>query len=392
MKYKDYDNVEVLKINNKEIILIGTAHVSKKSAEQVKEIIEEVQPDSVCVELDKERYNSIINKEKWEELNIFDVIKQKKSLFLLVNLIIGSFQKKMAKQFGINAGQEMIQGIESAKEIDANLVLADRNIQTTFKRVWRGLGLIEKFKLGMQILTMLFYDEEITEEEMAELKSGDSLNLMLKELGEHFPGIKKHLIDERDQYLSEKIKNTSGKKVVAVLGAGHIPGIKEEIKKEQDMDALTDLPPKSNLVKYIAWSIPAIIIAIITYTLFTNREAGIEQIMTWLIWNGSLSALGVLLARGHILTIITAFIVAPISSLNPTIAAGWFAGLAETFLRKPQVKDFKNLSEGLSFKGLWKNKVTKVLLIVVFANIGSTLGTFIGGADVIRRFIELFTG
>ena len=386
------DNVEIMNINNKEIILIGTAHVSKESAEQVKEIIEETKPDSVCIELDKERYDSIENKDKWEELDIFKVIKQKKALFLLVNLIIGSFQKRIAKQFGINAGQEMIQGIESAKEIDANLVLADRNIQITFKRVWRGLGLIEKLKLGFQILTMLFYDEEITEEEMNELKSGDSLNMMLAELGKQFPGIKRHLIDERDQYLSHKIKNAEGNKIVAVLGAGHIPGIKEEIKKEQNLDSLTELPPKSNIVKYIAWSIPALIIAIITYTLFTNRTAGIEQIISWVLWNGSLSAIGVLLARGHILTILSSFIVAPISSLNPALAAGWFAGLVEAMLRKPQVKDFKNLSEEITLKGLWRNKVTRILLIVVFANIGSTIGTIIGGADVIRLFIESLAG
>ncbi|MEJ6949718.1 TraB/GumN family protein [Natronospora cellulosivora (SeqCode)] len=382
------DNVEVININNKEIILIGTAHVSKKSAEQVKEIIEEVKPDSVCVELDKERYESIADKDRWEKLDIFKVIKQKKALFLLVNLIISSFQKRIAKQFGINAGQEMIQGIESAEKVDAKLVLADRNIQITFKRVWRGLGFIEKLKLIMQILTMLFYNEEITEEEMQELKSGDSLNMMLSELGKQFPGIKKYLIDERDQYLSEKIKNAPGEKIIAVLGAGHIPGIKEEIKKEQDIEAITKLPPKSNTMKYIAWSIPIIIIAIIGYTMYINRSAGMDQILTWILWNGSLSAIGVLLAKGHVLTILTSFLVAPISSLNPAIAAGWFAGIVETMLRKPQVKDFKDLSEGITFKGLWSNKVTRILLIVVFANLGSSLGTFIGGAEVIRLFIE----
>ncbi len=388
----NYDNVETMNINGKEIILIGTAHVSKESAEQVKEIIEETKPDSVCVELDEERYDSIVNKDKWEELDIFKVIKQKKALFLLVNLIIGSFQKKIAKQFGINAGQEMIQGIESAKDVDAKLVLADRNIQITFKRVWRGLGFFEKLKLGFQILTMLFYDEEITEEEMNEMKSGDSLTIILAEMGKQFPGIKKHLIDERDQYLSHKIKNAPGDKIVAVLGAGHIPGIMEEIIKEQNIDALKKLPPKSNLGKYIAWSIPVIIIAIITYTFFTNATTGIEQTISWILWNGSLSALGVLLAGGHMLTILTAFIAAPISSLNPTIAAGWFAGLTETVVRKPKVKDFKNLSEGITLKGLWTNKVTKILLIVVFANLGSMLGTIIGGADVIRLFIESLSG
>ncbi|MFW6022798.1 MAG: TraB/GumN family protein [Halanaerobiaceae bacterium] len=387
---KEYDNVERIKINEKEIILIGTAHVSKKSAEQVKEIIENEKPDSVCVELDQGRYSSIKDEKKWQETDIFKIIKGKKVVLLLVNLIIGSFQKKIAKQFGIQAGQEMIQGIKSAEENDAKLILADRNIQVTFKRIWRGLGILEKFKLMFQILTMLFVDEEITEDEMEKLKSGDSLHMILSEMANSFPGLKKHLIDERDQYLSYKIKNAPGNKVVAVLGAGHIPGILEEIYKQQNIAALTKLPPKSKIGKIITWSIPVIIISIIIYTFFTNRQTGIDQALSWIIWNGSLSALGTLIARGHILSIITAFIAAPISSLNPAIAAGWFAGIVEGIMRKPQVKDFQDLTTDLSFKGFWSNKVTRVLLVVVFANLGSVLGTAIGGADVIRRFLELF--
>lgn len=384
----EYDNIERIKLDNKEIILIGTAHVSKKSAEQVKEIIENEEPDSVCVELDEERFSSIGNEDKWKEMDIFKVIKQKKSLLLLVNLIISSFQKRLAKKFGINAGQEMIQGIKSAKEIEANLVLADRNIQITFKRVWRGLGLWEKLKLIFQIIAMLFSDLEMSEEELDELKKGNALSIILAEISETFPGIKHYLVDERDKYLSHKIKNAPGNKIVAVLGAAHLPGVKKELDNDQDIEALNQLPSTSNLGRYIAWLVPLLIVGVIAYTFFTNRSASLEQLSTWIIWNGSLSALGVLLARGHILTILTAFIVAPISSLNPTIAAGWFAGIVESLVRKPQVKDFENLAEGISIKDLWRNKVTVVLMVVVLANMGSVLGTVIGGADVIKHFIN----
>ncbi len=386
------ENLVRTTIRDKEIILIPTAHVSKKSAEQVKEVIESEKPDSVCVELDEGRYKSINDNNRWAEMDIFQVIKEKKSLLLLVNLIISSFQKRMAKQFGINPGQEMIQGIESAKELDAKLVLADRNIQITFKRVWRGLGLIEKLKLMMQIVTMLFVDEDISEEEMDQLKSGDAINVLLAEMGKSFPGIKRHLLDERDQYLAHKIKNAPGEKVVAVLGAAHVPGVRKELEKEQDIQSITKLPPKSKLSKVIAWSIPAIIIALISYTFISNRSMGVDQTLSWVLWNGSLSALGVLIARGHILTILTSFVVAPISSLNPAIAAGWFAGIVEAFLRKPQVKDFESLSDGIGFKEIWSNKVTKVLLVVIFANLGSTLGTAIGGANVLKIFFEFLQG
>lgn len=382
-------NVERLNINNKEIILVGTAHVSQKSAEQVKKVIETEQPDSVCVELDEQRYNSIKEGSKWEEMDIFKVIKQKKALLLLVNLIISSFQKRIAEQFGISPGREMLQGIHSAEEIDANLVLADRDIQLTFKRIWRGLGFIEKLKLIVQIISMIFIDEEMSEEEMDELKSSDTLSYLLAEVGKEFPGIKRYLIDERDQYISDKVKNAPGEKIVAVIGAAHMPGVLEEIEKEQDMAELTKLLPKIKIGRYIAFAIPVIIIGIMAYSFYINSSVGIKQISSWILWNGSFSALGVLLGRGHILTILTAFIAAPISSLNPAVAAGWFAGLTESFLRKPKVKDFKGLSDIVTFKGLWTNKVTRILLIVVLANLGSVLGTTIGGADVIRYFMEL---
>ena len=387
----DEDNIQRLEYESKEIILIPTAHISKKSAEQVKDVIETEEPDSVCVELDEERYSSINNEDKWSEMNIFQVIKEKKSLLLLVNLIISSFQSRLAEKLGINAGQEMRQGIESAEETGAELVLADRNIQLTFKRVWRGLGLWEKLKLIFQIISMLFVDEEITEEEMDQLKSGDALNMMLEEMGESFPGIKKYLLDERDQYLANKIKNAPGDKIVAVLGAAHVPGVKKEVYKEQNLVELTELPPKPKWGKIFSWGVPAVILVIIISSFINNINTGIEVTKTWFIWNGSLSALGVLLGKGHILTILTAFIVAPLSSLNPALAAGWFAGLSEAYLKKPQVKDFQKLSEGISIKEIYSNKVTHILLIVILANLGSVIGTAIGGASVIRTFLEFFS-
>ncbi|ADQ15709.1 TraB/GumN family protein [Halanaerobium hydrogeniformans] len=378
------NNVERIMLDDKEIILIPTAHISKRSAEQVKEVIEEEKPDSVCVELDKQRFNSIDKEDKWSEMDIFQVIKEKKSLLLLVNLIISSFQSRMAEKLGIKAGQEMMQAIESAQETESELVLADRNIQITFKRVWRGLGLFEKMKLVFQIITMLFVDEEISEDDLEALKSNDSLNIILAEMGENFPGIKRYLLDERDQYLSHKIKNAPGKKVVAVLGAAHLPGVKKELYNQQNLNKLNEIPPEVKWTKIFSWGIPLFFILLIIYSFFSNVQTGIEVSKTWIIWNGSLSALGVIIARGHIITILTAFLVAPLSSLNPALAAGWFAGLMEAYLRKPQVKDFQSLSEGITLKTLWTNKVTKILLIVILANLGSVIGTTVAGANILR--------
>lgn len=386
---EENENITRINIDGKELILIGTAHVSKQSAEQVKEVIEAERPDSVCVELDEQRYQSIQDGAKWKDMDIFKVIKEKKATLLLMNLAISSFQKRMAEQFGIKPGQEMIQGIESAEEIDADLVLADRNIQITFARIWQGLGFWGKAKLLTQVVFSIFNTESISEEELEKLKSQDMLNAMLDEFTKSFPKLKTPLIDERDQYLSQKIKETPGDKVVAVLGAAHVPGIKEEINKEHDLDRLSQVPPKSKAPKIIAWTIPLLIIAVIAYTFMANPSAGLQQSISWVLWNGSFSAIGAALALGHPLSIIAAFVAAPITSLNPLIAAGWFAGIVQAFMRRPSVGDFETISEDVtSVKGFWSNKVTRILLIVVLANLGSMLGTVIGGADVVRLFLE----
>lgn len=383
------DNITRLEINGKEIILVGTAHVSKQSAEQVKDVIEEERPDAVCIELDEQRYQSITDGNKWQETDIFKVIKQKKASLLLMNLAISSFQKRMAKQFGINAGQEMIQGIESAKDVGAELVLADRNIQVTFSRIWGNIGLKGKATLLSQIIFSIFSNETITEEELEKMKQQDTINAMLQEITENFPRLKKPLIDERDQYLAQKIKEAPGEKIVAILGAAHVPGITKEIHKKQDLKALTKRPPKSKAPKVIGWMIPLVIIALIALTFFQNPDAGMQQIWSWLLWNGSLAGLGTIIALGHPLAVLTAIVAAPFTSLNPFLAAGWFAGLVQAWMKKPLVRDFETLADDVtSVKGFWNNKVTRVLLVIVLANLGSSLGTFVAGADVIRLFIQ----
>ncbi len=383
------DNITRLYLDDKELILIGTAHVSKQSAEQVKEVIESEKPDSVCIELDEQRYQTITEGNKWQDADIFKIIKEKKATLLLINLVIASFQKRIAKQFGINAGQEMIQGIESAKEIGANLVLADRNIQITFARIWHNVGFWGKIRLITEIILSIFTDENISEEELEKLKSQDMLNSVLSEFTVSFPKLKTTLVDERDQYLAQKIKEAPGEKVVAVLGAAHVPGIKEEIYKEHDLAALSELPEKSKIPVIIGWAIPVLIIALIAYTFITNPSAGAQQSISWVLWTGTFAALGTAIAFGHPLAILTAFVVAPITTLHPLIAAGWFAGLTQAYVRRPSVRDFENLSEDVfSIKGFWNNKVTRILLIVTTANIGGSIGTIIGGADVLRLFIE----
>lgn len=387
--FEENESISRIDLYGKEFILIGTAHVSKQSAELVKEVIESERPDSVCIELDEPRYQTIVEGNKWKETDIFKIIKEKKATLLLINLVISSFQKRLAKQFGINAGQEMIQGAESAKEIGANLVLADRNIQITFSRIWQGVGFWGKVKLLTGIFFSIFDDEDISEEDLEKMKSQDMLNSILNEFTVSFPKLKLPLIDERDQYLAQKIKDAPGSKVVAVLGAAHVPGIKEELKKEHDLAKLSEVPAQSKTLKIIGWSIPLLILAVMVYTFIANPAAGIQQTISWVLWTGSFAALGTALAFGHPLTILTSFVVAPITTLHPLIAAGWFAGIVQAYLRRPSVRDFENLSEDVfSLKGFWNNKVTRILIIVTLANLGGSIGTIVGGADVVRLFLE----
>lgn len=387
----EHENITRIHLDGKEYILVGTAHVSKKSAELVKKVIEGEKPDSVCVELDEDRYRSIMDEDRWKNMDIFKVIKEKKATLLLMNLAISSFQKRMAKQLGINAGAEMIQGIQSAKEIGAELVLADRNIQTTFSRIWHGVGFWGRAQLLTQVIFSIFSNESITEEELEKMKSKDMINSVLNEFTEVFPKLKVPLIDERDQYLAQKIKEAPGKKIVAVLGAAHVPGITREIKKDHDLRKLSEKPPKSKVPQMIGWFIPIVIIALIAFTFFLNPTAGVKQATSWVLWTGSFAALGAAAAFAHPLAILTAFVVAPVTTLNPILAAGWFAGLAQAIVKKPNVRDFENLSEDVfTVKGFWNNKVTRILLVIVLCNIGTSIGTFVGGADVIRRFLEHF--
>lgn len=383
------ENIVKLNYKDKEIYLVKTAHVSKNSINDVKECIEEVKPDAICIELDEDRYKKISDPEKWSDTDIVKVIKEKKVGFLLVNLILASFQRRMAINMDSNSGGEMLEGIKQAKELNVPLVLADRPIKTTFSRIWNSLGLYEKSKLLVSIIGSIFDDEEISEEDLQALKEADALEAALNEVGKEFPNVKKILVDERDAYLSSKIKNAPGKKIVAIIGAAHAGGIERNLDKDIDINELNVVKKKKGISSIIKWLIPIAIILIIIYTLWSNRDAGLSQIKSWILWNGTLSALGTLLAFGHPLSILTAFVMAPITSLNPLLAAGWFAGIVEAMIRKPKVKDFENLGEDTNtLKGFWKNRVTRILLIVVFANVFSSIGTFISGLDIFTTFLK----
>ena len=372
-------NLTHLKFDAKEFILVGTAHVSKESARQVKSVIEEEKPDTVCVELCPSRYQAIQQKDRWQDTDIVKVIREKKSFLLLSNLLLASFQKRIAKQFDVKPGEEMIAAINAAESTGAQIHLADRDIRTTLSRTWRLMGLWSKIKLVFQLTLSLGQLDEIKEEDIEKMKQQDVLETLLAEVGKSLPALKSILIDERDQYLAEKIRTAPGEKIVAIVGAGHIPGIQKYWDSDIDIQALEQLPPKGKSIGVLKWLIPGAIVALfIAGFFYGGKEAGTDMIAWWILANGILAGVGAIIALAHPATIISSILAAPLTSLNPMIAAGWVSGLVEAFSRKPKVKDLERLPEDiLSVRGFWKNNVTRILLVVVFTNLGSSLGTFI---------------
>jgi len=380
------EQVTRLQYQDKEIILVATAHVSEASVTLVRETIDQERPNSVCVELDEGRYQAIKNPKAWEQMNVSKVIRERRLLQVLAQLFLSSYQKRLAKKLGTQVGGEMIQGIKSAEEIGAELVLADRPVQTTFQRIWRFLSFKEKVKVLYGFLGDEEEEEEITEEALAAMMKQDTLEGLVAEMRNEFPIVGQVLITERDQYLANKIKSAPGPKVLALLGGAHVPGVIEEIPKEQDIAAITHVPKKRSKLKWLAWIIPIAMIALIALAFTQSVDLGVQSLWVWWLWNGGLAALFALIALANWRSILTAFMAAPLTTLNPFLAAGWFAGLVEAWAKKPTVEDVKNIPEDIfSVKGWFvRNRFLKVLLVVVLTNIGSTIGTFAAGANIFR--------
>ena len=377
-----------IEFNGKKIILVGTAHISQESINEVKQAIQEHVPDTVCVELCKTRYESIQQKDRWKNMDIFKVVKEGRAPLLMGNLILSAFQKKIGDQLGIQPGAEMVQAVSLAKETGAEILLADREVSITLKRTWRKLSFWEKIKLLSEILGKMFASSDIDKEEIEKLKQSDVLTSMIEEMGKQFPVVKEVVIDERDQYLAHKIANTRGNTIVAVVGAGHCPGIEKHLGAKTNIKDLEVVPETKKWGYILTWVLPVLVIGVIVIAFFQfDADVSIEMIKGWVLVNGILSAIGAIIAGAHLVTVIVAFIAAPITSLNPTIAAGWVAGLTEAWIRKPKVSDFENLATDIiSFSGFRRNEITKILLVVVLCNLGSMIGTFVGVSWVFSLF------
>ena len=364
-----------------DIILVGTAHVSKKSIEEVKEIIENVKPQAVAVELCYKRFLALTQK-KPQEISVVDVIKKGDVALVLFQMLLSYFQRKIGEEYGVKPGEEMLAAIEKAREIGADVLLIDRDIAITFKRFWNSLSIFEKVKLVFHMLKGLFGDEEIDVDEM--LKE-DILERLVKEFRDIAPSAAKVLIDERDAYMAARLIEASERyeKIVAVVGAGHKKGIEKYLKNPELLPDIRELEKvkesKFNILKVASFAIIAFVILTFIAVLATmNSEMIIKAFLYWFLINGVLSAIGALIAGGHPLSALAAFLSAWLTSLNPMIAAGWVSGIVEAKIRKPTSQDLEELTRAESLRELMRNKVFRILLVAALTNVGSMIGTIYG--------------
>jgi pheromone shutdown-related protein TraB len=371
-----------IQLGDKEIVLIGTAHISQESVETVERVIEAEAPDAVAVELDKERFESIRNETNWEDLDLIEIIKNGQLTFLLARLALTSFQKRMGGYTGVKPGAEMTAAIDAAETKGARVELIDRNIRTTLVRAWRTTPWWRRAELAMMLVAGIFQRGEVSEEELSDLRETENISVILDQLGEALPDVKGVLVDERDTYMAYKLQKIDAKKIVAVVGAAHKPGILRQIRDDiaqQTIDDIEKVPDKPAISKALPWILPAIVVGLFVWGFFNADPGQFETAaVAWVLANGVLSALGAIVALGNPLTVIAAFIAAPLTSLNPTIGAGMVTALVQTIVSSPKVSDFQTIGDDIAeWKGWWSNKLGRVLLVFLFSSIGSMIGTFV---------------
>ena len=379
------DTVTRLTLGDREFILVGTAHISRESVQEVETIITDEKPDRVCVEIDSSRYKSMTESRNWSSLNIYQVIREKKGFLLLGNLVLSSFQRRLGLDLGIKPGEEMMQAVRTAENLGIPFSFSDRDIQTTLRRAWAKTGFWGKNKMLAAMISSIISTEKLTIEQIEELKKKSALEGMMEELADYLPTVKEVLIDERDQYLATNIYRTAEKRVLAVVGAGHVPGMVLRLRElhgsggESDLTKLEAVPPPGKISGALPWLIPLSIVALIGWGFYSSgSRQGMEMIWIWVAANGGLAALGSLLALAHPVTIFASLFAAPVATLNPAIGVGMITGIIEAYFRKPRVIDFENLHEDIaSFRGFFRNRVTHVLLVFFFSSLGGVAGNFI---------------
>lgn len=372
------------------ITLLGTAHVSKESVKEVEELILKKQPKYICIELDKQRYDNLVNDEQWKNTDIVSVIKNKQFPSLVMQVIIASVQKKFSLTTNSEPAGEFKKAIELAKKTNAEIILIDRNIKITLNRIWRKLTLFNK----VDIITSFIFgsdDTELTENSIQDIMKDDVMELAFSSFKEKLPIIHKVLVEERDEYMANNILElTTKEEVVVIIGKAHLNGIFNKVKSNSNThnNAELDIIPNKTLgTKLANWSFSILIIGLLIASfVFGDYNVGMDQLKQWILWNSSLAAIFTLLARGSFISAIVAFLTAPIGAISPALSVGIFVAFSEAIVKKPTVNDMANIFEDTSnIKTILNNKFLKIIVLFFVSSLGGAIGNIIGGSQLIKN-------
>ena len=379
----------MLDVGGRRFLLVGTAHISQQSVDLVRKVIERERPDCVCVELDRQRYEALSEEKSFAAQDLRTVIRNQQLAALLMNLLLASYQKRLGMKLGVTPGKELLEATRAAQECDIPIELCDRDVRVTLRRAWGAISFWHKLQLASGVLASAFEDSEISEAELARIRQQDVLSELMRELGEAMPRLKTSLIDERDAYLAQKIRASAGQEIVAVVAAGHIEGNSRTIEAEQDIDLadIETVAPVSPIWKWVGWAIPALIIGSIGWIGYSQGFARAEEsAIYWFLANSIPTGIGGLLALAHPLTTLAAFFAAPFTSLTPVIGAGYVAAFVQTWFVPPTVSEIQGVGEDIAtVKGWWSNRLLRILLVFILTTLGSVIGTWVGGFEIVRN-------
>ncbi len=391
----DQEPLSEVELDGSRITLLGTAHVSRASADKVRELLSTTAYDSVAVELCPSRYNAMVDPDSLAKMDLFKVMREGKVLMVVASLALGAYQQRLAEQFGIEPGQEMREAIKAARDGHRPVLLIDREIGVTLRRVAHNVSWWKRLGLMAGLMASILSRQEVDEKEIERLKEGDVLESTFAQFADQQRDLYDPLIDERDRYMAarlrEEVQREGHEDVLAVVGAGHVRGVSGYLTDSredprQTIARLDEVPAGSRWPRLIPWLIVGLVLLGFGIGFSRSPELGLQLLTDWVLINGTLSALGALIAAAHPLTVLTAFIAAPITSLNPTIGAGMVTAAVEIFLRKPSVGDFMRLrGDTTSVRGWWGNRVSRILLVFMFSTLGSAAGTYLAGFRIFDR-------
>ncbi|MGE3499502.1 MAG: TraB/GumN family protein [Candidatus Binatia bacterium] len=373
-------------------VLVGTAHVSRESAELVERVIAAEQPDSICIELDPRRFEALARPAQFAALDLRAIIRQRQLAPLLVNLILSGYQRQLGGALGVMPGAEMLAAARTAERLGIPMHLCDRDVRITLRRAWAALSLWRKSELVAVLGAALFETPSLDEAELRRLRQGDVLSRLMQELGTAFPAIKTALIDERDAYLATRLRAVPGARIMAVIGAGHVAGMVAALRSERsaDLAELEALPPKSRRAHLVAWSLPVLILAgLIAVGMRHGAAAVADNALFWVVATGLPGAVGAVVALAHPLTIAATFLSAPITTLSPLLGVGYVAAFVQAYVRPPRVFELQSVVDDVRrVRRWWENRLLRVCLVFLLTTLGTAAGSIVGLSEIASNLLR----